>query len=152
VNTCVALRRFESEVTNKLASLSRLTMNSVRISVRKAALSGQNGDQVTISSAKKRKLSMSPPSTSSTLDLCTLNSSSPSTNKELPVASELDVNAEKTVSEELEARIKSKRKRTKRGTYDPADFQRQTNEWKFGAHVSAAGGVENAIINAAKIG
>ncbi|KAI5116240.1 hypothetical protein M0805_001234 [Coniferiporia weirii] len=35
---------------------------------------------------------------------------------------------------------------------DPSEYTRVSNPWKFGAHVSAAGGVENAILNAAKIG
>lgn len=36
---------------------------------------------------------------------------------------------------------------------DPADYpSRVETPWKIGAHVSAAGGVENAIINAAEIG
>ncbi|KAI0028474.1 xylose isomerase-like protein, partial [Vararia minispora EC-137] len=36
---------------------------------------------------------------------------------------------------------------------DPGDFApRAQTAWKIGAHVSAAGGVENAIVNAAKIG
>jgi AP endonuclease-1 len=35
----------------------------------------------------------------------------------------------------------------------PEDYPaRVANAWKIGAHVSAAGGVENAILNAAKIG
>ena len=29
---------------------------------------------------------------------------------------------------------------------------RVTSPWKIGAHVSAAGGVENAVLNAARIG
>ena len=37
--------------------------------------------------------------------------------------------------------------------FDLADFPtRPTSLWKFGPHVSAAGGVENAVLNAAKIG
>lgn len=37
--------------------------------------------------------------------------------------------------------------------YDLAEFPaRSTSLWKFGPHVSAAGGVENAVLNAAKIG
>ncbi|KAI0685051.1 xylose isomerase-like protein [Cytidiella melzeri] len=37
--------------------------------------------------------------------------------------------------------------------YDLADFPtRVTSPWKFGPHVSAAGGVENAVLNAARIG
>lgn len=36
---------------------------------------------------------------------------------------------------------------------DPADYpSRVETPWKIGAHVSAAGGIENAIINAAEIG
>lgn len=37
---------------------------------------------------------------------------------------------------------------------DPSDFlaRNRENPWKIGAHVSAAGGVENAIVNAAMIG
>ena len=35
---------------------------------------------------------------------------------------------------------------------DPTDFPRTENEWKFGAHVSAEGGVQNTVLNAAKIG
>jgi AP endonuclease-1 len=35
----------------------------------------------------------------------------------------------------------------------PADYpQRVANLWKVGAHISAAGGVENAVYNAASIG
>ena len=34
----------------------------------------------------------------------------------------------------------------------PSDFSRVNNNWKFGAHVSAAGGVENTIFRAAEIG
>ena len=35
----------------------------------------------------------------------------------------------------------------------PADYPpRNSREWKVGAHISAAGGIENAILNAAKIG
>jgi hypothetical protein len=36
---------------------------------------------------------------------------------------------------------------------DPEDFpSRVQTAWKIGAHVSAAGGVENAVVNAAKLG
>lgn len=35
---------------------------------------------------------------------------------------------------------------------DSEGFPRAKNEWKFGAHVSAAGGVENAVLRAAEIG
>ena len=34
----------------------------------------------------------------------------------------------------------------------PENCPRVSSEWKFGAHVSSAGGVENAVINAAEIG
>ena len=35
----------------------------------------------------------------------------------------------------------------------PGDFPaRMTNRWKIGPHVSSAGGVENAIVNAASVG
>jgi AP endonuclease-1 len=35
----------------------------------------------------------------------------------------------------------------------PADYpHRASRDWKVGAHISAAGGIENAVINAAKIG
>ena len=38
-------------------------------------------------------------------------------------------------------------------TYDPTTFlPRVSSPWKVGAHVSAAGGVENAVVNAAMIG
>ena len=44
-----------------------------------------------------------------------------------------------------------KKKQTKEPV--PSDFQRNvSNPWRIGAHVSAAGGVENAIIHAAEIG
>lgn len=35
----------------------------------------------------------------------------------------------------------------------PGDFApRKTRDWKVGAHISGAGGIENAVVNAAKIG
>jgi len=35
----------------------------------------------------------------------------------------------------------------------PADYPSRTSrDWKVGAHISAAGGIENAVVNAAKIG
>ncbi|TEB21887.1 AP endonuclease [Coprinellus micaceus] len=38
-------------------------------------------------------------------------------------------------------------------SYDPTSFlPRVSNPWKVGAHVSASGGVENAVVNAAMIG
>ena len=49
-----------------------------------------------------------------------------------------------------------KKERSKKNTascYDPTDFPlRPNSEWRIGPHVSAAGGVENTIINAASIG
>ena len=49
-----------------------------------------------------------------------------------------------------------KKERSKKNTascYDTTDFPlRPNSEWRIGPHVSAAGGVENTIINAASIG
>ena len=47
---------------------------------------------------------------------------------------------------------KRKKQPVKVEELDPADFPRSKNEWKFGAHVSSAGGVENVVYNAARIG
>ena len=47
---------------------------------------------------------------------------------------------------------KKTRKKKSLSVPDPKDFPRVQNEWKFGAHVSAAGGVENAVFRAAEIG
>lgn len=50
----------------------------------------------------------------------------------------------------------SKKEKFKASTRDIIDLpslpQRVSSNWKVGAHVSAAGGVENAVMNAAKIG
>lgn len=47
-------------------------------------------------------------------------------------------------------------KRIRRGAattaVEPIFPERQSSPWKVGAHVSSAGGVENAVVNAAKIG
>lgn len=52
-----------------------------------------------------------------------------------------------------EVKIDPKKTRSKKSKDpSPGNYPRITNEWKFGAHVSAAGGVENAIVNAAEIG
>ena len=56
----------------------------------------------------------------------------------------------KDVSEKL--KVKAKRK-TKAQLPDPDTFlTRVESPWKVGAHVSAVGGVENAIVNARAIG
>ena len=48
---------------------------------------------------------------------------------------------------------KSAKKKKSAAEPSPADFPpRATREWKVGAHISAAGGIEQAITNAAKIG
>lgn len=57
-------------------------------------------------------------------------------------------------SKPIPAKEKSKG-RKKKETEEPKveDYPiRKTNEWKVGAHVSSAGGVENAILNAADVG
>lgn len=50
--------------------------------------------------------------------------------------------------------IKETRKpRGQKGEIDPSQFlPRVESHWKVGAYVSAAGGVENAVTNAASIG
>ncbi|ESK89722.1 apurinic apyrimidinic endonuclease [Moniliophthora roreri MCA 2997] len=52
--------------------------------------------------------------------------------------------------------VDAKPKRTKKAKTETLDLsalpERATSAWKVGAHVSAAGGVENAVYNAAKIG
>ncbi|KAG8818644.1 hypothetical protein FRC17_010763 [Serendipita sp. 399] len=56
-------------------------------------------------------------------------------------------------ADEKKPRIKAQRK--KKGAVEPSvgDFPpRVSREWKVGAHISAAGGIEQAIPNAAKIG
>jgi AP endonuclease-1 len=43
--------------------------------------------------------------------------------------------------------------RAKKGSVSPTDFPPRSDlEWKIGAHISAAGGVEESITNGAKIG
>lgn len=49
----------------------------------------------------------------------------------------------------------TKKRRTKKAapSEHPEDYPRRPHsQWKVGAHVSAAGGVENTILNAARIG
>ncbi len=49
--------------------------------------------------------------------------------------------------------LASRRKNNMKPSCPPMTLEERTsNPWKVGAHVSAAGGVENAIINAAMIG
>lgn len=61
-------------------------------------------------------------------------------------------------SQDTSADVPSKAPRTARKKKvpqdpTPADYPPRTHrEWKVGAHISAAGGIENAILNAAKIG
>ena len=57
-----------------------------------------------------------------------------------------------STSKEVKALKKSKTK-AKQEEPKPEDFPaRVESPWKIGVHVSAAGGVENAIVNAAKLG
>ncbi|KAH8106397.1 xylose isomerase-like protein [Phellopilus nigrolimitatus] len=63
--------------------------------------------------------------------------------------------AEDTSSvESTKAKSKTTKKKRKKVVEEPSpsDYPRVASEWKFGAHVSAAGGVENAVLNAAEIG
>lgn len=49
----------------------------------------------------------------------------------------------------------SRKRKAKEPPPEPtlADFApRATNDWKIGAHVSGAGGLENAVTNAASVG
>lgn len=58
-----------------------------------------------------------------------------------------------TVVAEESQPTKARRKSTKATEPTPADYpQRISRDWKVGAHISAAGGVEASILNAAKIG
>lgn len=54
----------------------------------------------------------------------------------------------------VEAQVKVVKKRKKVVEEPaPADYPKRVEcDWKIGAHISAAGGVENAILNAADIG
>jgi len=49
-------------------------------------------------------------------------------------------------------RTKSKRTVATKKVDKSVPPERQVSLWKVGAHVSSAGGVENAVVNAAKIG
>lgn len=69
---------------------------------------------------------------------------------------ELEITKEiSTTTLKTEGRKKTPRKKKVKEVIEPepSDYpSRVESPWKIGAHVSAAGGLENAIINAAEIG
>ncbi|KAJ4500320.1 xylose isomerase-like protein, partial [Lentinula lateritia] len=70
-----------------------------------------------------------------------------------PASEEVAIKAVQVNSEFTESSKKEKFKASTRDIIDlPSLPQRVSSNWKVGAHVSAAGGVENAVMNAAKIG
>ncbi|KZT23879.1 AP endonuclease [Neolentinus lepideus HHB14362 ss-1] len=71
------------------------------------------------------------------------------------LTSKVRVTDEVDGEEVIETKTKRRRKKKDVPELEPtlADFApRPTNAWKLGAHVSAAGGVENTVVNAASIG
>lgn len=60
---------------------------------------------------------------------------------------------EQTVAEQSPAKKKRNANGRAKEEPKPADYRpRVSSPWKVGAHVSAAGGVENAVQNAADVG
>ena len=70
--------------------------------------------------------------------------------------SSLAIESQNTLVEETTTTkivVKKPRKKAAQGEPSPADFPSRPNcEWRIGAHISAAGGIQHAIPNAAKIG
>ena len=68
--------------------------------------------------------------------------------------SDAEASTEVAVTAEKAKEKKSRTKKVKQAIEpSPSDYPtRVDTPWKIGAHVSAAGGVENAILNAAAIG
>jgi AP endonuclease-1 len=65
------------------------------------------------------------------------------------------IESQATLVEEPSAPVKAPKGRKKKVAAEPslADYPpRASRDWKVGAHISAAGGIENAVVNAAKIG
>jgi len=68
----------------------------------------------------------------------------------------VNIESQATLVEEPSAPVKGTRggrKKKVAAEPGPADYPpRASRDWKVGAHISAAGGIENAVVNAAKIG
>jgi len=69
----------------------------------------------------------------------------------------VNIESQSTLVEESSVTAKSaprgRRKKKAAVEPSPADYPpRKSRDWKVGAHISAAGGIENAVLNAAKIG
>jgi AP endonuclease 1 len=62
------------------------------------------------------------------------------------------VTVEKVVAEDVKPKATRKKKEPEPVDVSPSNRKYVSSPWKIGAHISAAGGVENAIVNAHNIG
>lgn len=64
-----------------------------------------------------------------------------------------ELTSDRTTQDNATSQPTPKRRRAKDPSFNSSSFPSRTaSEWKIGPHVSAAGGVENTVINAASIG
>lgn len=142
---------FTTAMATVLRRSSRL-LTAVTVEVASATVAGPSRDSAKVISSGSRPRVKRPRSVP---DDSKLSSEEDITPQPIKKRAKMSAKVASATSEEsTEAKKPNRTKKDNRAIeYSVSDFpQRSSSLWKIGPHVSAAGGVENAILNAASIG